>query len=77
MGVDTLRYSARAGGIASISSFEGATYLIKCPRRRAELGTNHKSQRYDEIGQWHAWELTRSISHASTKFVETPSRIAD
>ena len=54
-----------------ISSFEGATYLMKCPRRRAELDTKHKSQRYDEIGQWHAWELTRSISHGPT----SPPRI--
>jgi len=37
-----------------------------CPRRRAGLDTKHKSQRYDEIGQWHAWELTRSISHGPT-----------
>jgi len=42
----------------------------------------HKSQRYDEIGQWRAWELTRSISHgltlfASTEFAETVSHIAD
>jgi len=64
-GVDTLRYSARSGGIASISSFEGATCLMKCPRRRAELDTKHKSQRYDEIGQCHAWGLARSTSLTS------------
>jgi len=39
---------------------------MKCPRRPAELVTKHKSQRYDKIGQWHAWEQTRSISHGPT-----------
>jgi len=70
-GVDTLRYPARSGGIASFSSFESATYLMKCPRRRAELDTKHKSQPYGEIGQWHTWELPRSISHRPT----SPPRI--
>jgi len=57
--------------LLSVSSFEGTTYLMKCPHRWAKLDTKHKSQRYDKIGQWHVWKLTRLISHGPT----SPPRI--